>query len=176
MSVFWYLEMWTHSISWMRDEWCFKLCAHCTTEYFKGHVGTISSHVFGDQNGYYKLKYEVFLTLIKWFSCPKLITALWRKRNISLSMKKRKVLTETYSTTIYSGVWVENCCLSARMFKNQLGLYVLTVSMWVSSGGPASSHWPETAVLDSVACTDFLKGRSEKKGTLARVLAPKRAL
>lgn len=28
----------------------------------------------------------------------------------------------------------------------------------------------------SVACTDFLKGRGEKKGTLARVLAPKRAL
>ena len=27
-----------------------------------------------------------------------------------------------------------------------------------------------------VACTDFLKGRGEKKGTLARVLAPKRAL
>ena len=28
----------------------------------------------------------------------------------------------------------------------------------------------------TVACTDFLKGRGEKKGTLACVLAPKRAL
>ena len=28
----------------------------------------------------------------------------------------------------------------------------------------------------AVACADFLKGRGEKKGTLARVLAPKRAL
>ena len=28
----------------------------------------------------------------------------------------------------------------------------------------------------SVACTDFLKGRGEKKGTLACVLAPKRAV
>ena len=27
-----------------------------------------------------------------------------------------------------------------------------------------------------VACTDFLKGSGEKKGTLASVLAPKRAL
>ena len=28
----------------------------------------------------------------------------------------------------------------------------------------------------AVACTDFLKGSGEKKGTLARVLAPKRAV
>ena len=27
-----------------------------------------------------------------------------------------------------------------------------------------------------MACTDFLKGRGEKKGTLARVLAPTRTL
>ena len=40
---------------------------------------------------------------------------------------------------------------------------------------------PRSALTESstdqtpVVCTDFLKGRGEKKGTLARVLAPKRA-
>ena len=29
---------------------------------------------------------------------------------------------------------------------------------------------------EPVVCTDFLKGRGKKKGTLARVLAPKRAV
>ena len=54
---------------------------------------------------------------------------------------------------------------------------------WTLQTRPLQSYLPldtglgaDTRRLSAVACTDFLKGKGEKKGTLARVLAPKRAL
>ena len=45
----------------------FNMCE--TTEYLSRYFGANSGLVCGDQNIYFKLKHDVFLTLTKWFWC-----------------------------------------------------------------------------------------------------------
>ena len=61
------------------------------------------------------------------------------------------------------------------VFRCDLTFLGFFVSIWFQRV-KSTTKVKDVDILTPVACTDVLKGRGEKKGTLAHVVAPKKAL